>query len=39
MFYDKVLLDNYANADKVIKSFFFTTRRRGGLREVNDAVQ
>ena len=27
--YDKGLFDNYANADKVIEDFLFTTRRRG----------
>ena len=35
---DKGLFDNYANADKVIETFF-TTRRRGDLEEVNDDVQ
>ena len=38
--YDKGLFDNYANADKVLKDFLFTTRRRGDLSEqVNDVVQ
>ena len=38
--YDKGLFDNYANADKVLEDFLFTTRRRGGLsEEVNDVVQ
>ena len=31
--YDKVLFDNYANADKVLEYFLFTTRRRGDLSE------
>ena len=35
--YDKGLFDNYANADKVLEGFLFTTRRRGDLVEqVND---
>ena len=35
--YDKRLFDNYANADKVLEDFLFTTRRRGDLSEqVND---
>ena len=38
-FYDKGLFDNYANADKVLEDFLFTTRRRGDLEEVNDVVQ
>ena len=29
--YDKGLFDNYANADKVLEDFLFTTRRRGDL--------
>ena len=33
--YDKVLFDNYANADKVLEDFLFTTRRRGDLSEDN----
>ena len=37
--YDKGLVDNYANADKVLEDFTFTTRRRGDLEEVNDNVQ
>ena len=38
--YDKGLFDNYANADKVLEDFLFTTRRRGVLSEqVNDVVQ
>ena len=31
--YDKGLFDNYANADKVLEGFLFTTRRRGDLSE------
>ena len=31
--YDKSLFDNYANADKVLEDFLFTTRRRGDLSE------
>ena len=35
--HDKGLFDNYANADKVLEEFLFTTRRRGDLSEqVND---
>ena len=38
--YDKGLFDNYANADKVLENFLFTSRRRGDLSEqVNDIVQ
>ena len=38
--YDKGLFDNYANADKVLEDFLFTTRRRGDLSEqVNYNVQ
>ena len=38
--YDKGLFDNYANADKVLEDFLFTTRRRVDLSEqVNDVVQ
>ena len=38
--YDKGLFDNYANAEKVLEDFLFTTRRRGELSEqVNDDVQ
>ena len=36
--YDKGLFDNFANADKVLEGFFFTTRRRRNLEEVNDTV-
>ena len=40
IFYDKGLFDNYANADKVLEDFLFTTRRRSDLsEEVNDKVQ
>ena len=35
IFYDKGLFDNYANADKVLEDFLFTTRRRGDLSEEN----
>ena len=38
--YDKGLFDNYANADKVLGDFLFTTRRRQDLSEqVNDDIQ
>ena len=37
--YDKGLFDNYANAEKILEDFLFTTRRRGDLEEVNDDVQ
>ena len=37
--YDKSLFDNYANADKVLEEFLFTTRRRGDLEKENDVVQ
>ena len=38
--YDKGLFDNYANSDKVLEDFLFTTRRRGDLsEEVIDVVQ
>ena len=33
--YDKGLFDNYANADKVLEDFLYTTRRRGALSEDN----
>ena len=33
--YDKGLFDNYANADKLLEDFLFTTRRRGDLSEDN----
>ena len=31
--YDKGLFDNFANADKVLEDFLFTTRRRGDISE------
>ena len=31
--YDKGLFDKYANADKVLEDFLFTTRRRGDLED------
>ena len=31
--YDKGSFDNYANADKVLEDFLFTTRRRGDLED------
>ena len=31
--YDKGLIDNFQNADKVLEDFLFTTRRRGDLSE------
>ena len=31
--YDKGLFDNYANAEKVLEDFLFTTRRRGDLTD------
>ena len=38
--YDKGLFDNYANADKILEDFSFTTRRRVDLSEkVNDDIQ
>ena len=33
--YDMGLFDTYANADKVLEDFLFTTRRRGDLSEDN----
>ena len=37
---DKGLFENYANADKNLEDFLFTTRRRGDLLEqVNDDIQ
>ena len=32
--YDKDLFDIYANADKVLQNFFFTTSRRPDLEKV-----
>ena len=38
--YDWGLFDNYANSDKVLEDFSFTTRRRGNLsKQVIDGVQ
>ena len=38
--YDEGLFDKYANTDKVLEIFLFTTRRRGDLSEqVNDGIQ
>ena len=37
--YDKGLFDIFQNADKVLKDFLFTTRRRTDLEEVNDVIQ
>ena len=37
--YDKGLFYKYANADKVLEDFLFTTRGRGDLEEVNDDIQ
>ena len=37
--YDKGLFDNYANADKVLEDFLFTTRRRADLEKIDDDVQ
>ena len=38
--YDKGLFDSYANADRVLEDFLFTTRRRVDLSEqVNDNIQ
>ena len=37
--YDKGLFDNYANADKVLEDFLFTTRRRADLEKINDDIQ
>ena len=40
IFYDKGLFDKYANADKVLEDFLFTTRRTVDLSEqVNDDIQ
>ena len=36
--YDKNLLDNYANDDKILEDFLFLTRRRGDLKKINDDV-
>ena len=37
--HDEGLFDNYQNADKLLKDFLFTTRRRPYLEEVNDVIQ
>ena len=38
--YDKGLFDNYANSDKFLEDFLFTTRRRGDLSDqVNGDIQ
>ena len=38
--YDEGLFDNFQNADKVLGTFLFTTRRRGELSEqVNDDIR
>ena len=34
--YDKGLVDNYANSDKVLEDFLFVTRRRGNLEKIID---
>ena len=40
LLYDKGLFDKYANADKVLEDFLFTTSRRGDLSDqVNDEIQ
>ena len=36
--YDVGLLASFPNADGALKHFFFLTRRRGDLEEVNDDV-
>ena len=36
--YDKRLFDGYANAEKILGNFLFTTRHRGDFEEVNDVV-
>ena len=37
--YEKGLVDNYSNTDKILEDSFFTTRRRGDLGEIKDVVQ
>ena len=37
-FYDKGLFDNFQNADKLLKDFSFTTKRRPDLEDVIDVV-
>ena len=36
--YDKRIIDNYDNADEVLKEYLFVERRRPDLEEVNDDV-
>ena len=38
-FYHKGLFDNFANTDKVLEAFLFTTRRRVDSEEMNDVAQ
>ena len=37
--YDKGLFDNYANADKLLEDFLFTTRQRADLEKIKDDIQ
>ena len=37
--FDKEFLDNYDNADDVLKDFLFNERFRADLEEVNDVIQ
>ena len=37
--YDEGLSDAFPNADKIVKDFLFTTRRRLDLQQVNDDIQ
>ena len=37
--YNRGLFDNFRNAEKVLKDFLFTTRRRPDLEKVNDDIQ
>ena len=37
--YDEGLIDNFANADEVLKDFMFTTKRRPDLEKGNDVIQ
>ena len=39
IFNDNGLVDIYANADKVLEDFLFTTMRRVDLEKINDVVQ
>ena len=34
--YDKGLFDSFANADRVLRDFFFATKRTPYLEEVNE---